>query len=112
MRNDDTFLHNVHALSQVNPEFNFAQPTKDPGKPVEPLKAAETFRVKCDVHPWMSAYIVALEHPFFGVSGEDGSFSISNWPETLRDRIPRSMRSLDFCCWSYGLSRTPTASYR
>ncbi|MEO6436146.1 MAG: carboxypeptidase-like regulatory domain-containing protein, partial [Tepidisphaeraceae bacterium] len=45
-----------------------------------PLKATETFRVKCDVHPWMSAYIVALEHPFFGTSGEDGSFSIANLP--------------------------------
>jgi hypothetical protein len=80
VRNDDEFLHNVHSLASTNPPFNFGQPTKDDGKPVEPLKAVETFRVKCDVHPWMSAYIVGLENPFFGVSGEDGSFSIANLP--------------------------------
>jgi hypothetical protein len=80
VKNDDTFLHNVHALSTVNPAFNFGQPNKDPGKPIEPLKAAETFRVKCDVHPWMSAWVVGLEHPFFAASGEDGNFSIAGLP--------------------------------
>jgi hypothetical protein len=80
IKNDDEFLHNVHAMASVNPAFNFGQPNKDEGKAVDPLKAAETFHVKCDVHPWMSAYIVGLENPFFGVSGEDGSFSIVNLP--------------------------------
>jgi plastocyanin len=80
IKNSDEFLHNVHAMANVNPAFNFGQPNKDEGKAVDPLKAAETFHVKCDVHPWMSAYIVGLENPFFGVSGEDGSFSIANLP--------------------------------
>ena len=74
VKNDDPFLHNVHSLAQTNPAFNFGQPNKDPGKPVDPPKAAENIKVKCDVHPWMSAYIVVLEHPFFGVSKEDGTF--------------------------------------
>ena len=80
VRNDDPFLHNVHALSTINPAFNFGQPNKDPGKPIEPLKATETFRVKCDVHPWMSAWVVGLENPYFAASGEDGKFSISGLP--------------------------------
>ena len=80
IRNSDGFLHNVHSLSQTNPPFNFAQPNKDDGKPVEPLKAAENFRIKCDVHPWMSAYIVAVDNPYFAVSGDDGTFSISDLP--------------------------------
>ena len=35
---------------------------------------------KCDVHPWMAAYIGVVDHPFFAVSGEDGSFTISDLP--------------------------------
>ena len=80
VKNDDPFLHNVHSLAQTNPAFNFGQPNKDPGKPVDPPKAAENIKVKCDVHPWMSAYIIVLEHPFFAVSKEDGSFTIKGNP--------------------------------
>ena len=80
VKNDDEFLHNVHALAEKNSAFNFAQPNKDPGKPVEAPKVAETFRVKCDVHPWMSAYIAVFEHPYFSVSKDDGSFEIKGLP--------------------------------
>jgi hypothetical protein len=79
IRNSDPFLHNVHALSNENPPFNFGQPNVS-DTPIEPLKAAETFRVKCDVHPWMSAYVVGLDNPFFAISGDDGSFAIANLP--------------------------------
>src|ERR1041385_8695627 len=40
------------------------------------MKAAEYFRVKCDVHPWMSAYIGVFEHPFFAVTKPDGTYTI------------------------------------
>ncbi len=76
VKNADPFLHNVHSLSQVNPPFNFAQPNKDDGKAVDPFKAAEYIHVKCDVHPWMSAYIGVFEHPYFAVTKEDGTFDI------------------------------------
>jgi hypothetical protein len=81
IKNDDPFLHNVHSLAQVNPAFNFGQPTKDQGKPVDPPKAPETIKVKCDVHPWMNAWIVVFEHPFFAVSKPDGTFAISGLPD-------------------------------
>jgi hypothetical protein len=81
VKNSDPFLHNVHSLAEINPNFNFGQPNVDPGKKVESPKAEETFRVKCDVHPWMSAYIAVFEHPFFAVSGEDGTFSIKDLPD-------------------------------
>jgi plastocyanin len=77
VKNDDPFLHNVHSLATINPAFNFGQPNKDEGKKVpEQPKAFEIFRVKCDVHPWMSAYIGVFEHPFHAVSGEDGKYTI------------------------------------
>src|SRR4051794_17491663 len=52
VRNDDPFLHNVHSLAIDNPAFNFGQPNVDPGKKVDPMKVAERFKIKCDVHPW------------------------------------------------------------
>ena len=36
--------------------------------------------VKCNQHPWMKAYIGVLKHPFFAVSGDDGSFTIKGVP--------------------------------
>jgi len=83
VKNDDNFLHNVHALSIDNPAFNFGQPTKDlNGRKVDPMKTAERFKVKCDVHPWMGAQVAVFEHPYFAVSKEDGTFKIpGNLPD-------------------------------
>ncbi len=36
--------------------------------------------VKCDVHNWMSAFIVVKAHPFWAVSAEDGTYRIENVP--------------------------------
>ena len=83
VKNSDAFLHNVHALSIDNAPFNFGQPTKDPaGRKIDPMKVAERFKVKCDVHPWMGAQVAVFEHPFFAVSKEDGTFTIpGNLPD-------------------------------
>jgi plastocyanin len=82
VKNSDPFLHNVHSLSIDNPAFNFGQPNVDPGRKVSPMKVAERFKIKCDVHPWMSAYVSVFDHPYFAVSGPDGSFAI---PGSLPD---------------------------
>jgi plastocyanin len=75
-KNSDPFLHNVHGLAKDNGEFNMSQPQKDQENAIA-TKAAETFKVKCDVHPWMAAWVVVLDHPFSGVTGEDGTYKIS-----------------------------------
>jgi len=80
VKNDDPFLHNVHSLAQQNPAFNVQQPNKDEGKEVESPKVKETFKIKCEVHPWMGAWIGVFEHPYFAVSGEDGKFTIKGNP--------------------------------
>lgn len=78
--NSDDTLHNVHALAEKNPQFNL-------GMPIKGMKIKKTFqnpevmvKIKCEVHPWMSAYAGVLSHPFFAVTGEDGSFEIKNLP--------------------------------
>jgi hypothetical protein len=35
---------------------------------------------KCDVHKWMTAYVGVVEHPFFAVTGGDGSFALKGLP--------------------------------
>ena len=67
VKNSDPFLHNVHTLSIDNNAMNFGQPTIGEKK-IEPFKAVETFKVKCDVHPWMYAWIVVLDNPYSAVS--------------------------------------------
>jgi hypothetical protein len=82
VKNSDPFMHNIHTLPEKNTSFNFGQPTKDDGKSVpEQPKVAEIFHVKCDVHPWMSAYIAVFDHPFFAVTGADGTYTIKNVPD-------------------------------
>lgn len=78
VKNSDPFLHNVHGLGRENGEFNFPQNKGD----VKDLtgqynKTAEPYKVKCDVHPWMSAWIVVVDNPYFGATGDDGTFKIT-----------------------------------
>jgi hypothetical protein len=77
VKNSDPFLHNVNAQPRQNPAFNIAQPNIDPGRSVPSPRVPETFRVRCDVHPWMLAWVRAFDHPFFARTGEDGTFEIS-----------------------------------
>lgn len=78
--NSDPTLHNVHATPLANQEFNTGQPL--PGmKHVRRFTAREVMvPFKCDVHPWMRAYIGVLDHPFFAVTGADGSFQLTGLP--------------------------------
>jgi plastocyanin len=75
--NSDGVLHNVHALPKINPAFNRAMPPTVKEASASFSKPEELFQIKCDVHPWMHAYVTAFTHPFFSVTGTDGKFTIS-----------------------------------
>jgi len=79
--NADNTNHNIHFLPKKNEQINFSQPKKDTttGKTIH-LNAEEPFKVKCDVHPWMGAYVAVFKHPFFAVTGKDGTFEIKGVP--------------------------------
>jgi len=81
IQNSDDTLHNVHALGKNNPEFNIAQPVKGVKTDKQFTKTEVFLKFKCDVHPWMFAYIGVVEHPFFAVTGADGSFKIAGVPD-------------------------------
>lgn len=75
--NSDGILHNVHALPKINPAFNKAMPPTVKEAQVTFEKQEAFFQIKCDVHPWMSAFVGVFAHPFFAVTGPDGKFTIS-----------------------------------
>jgi len=81
IKNSDNTLHNIHALPVINPQFNEGQPvqgmvsTKKFDKP-----EITPFKVKCDVHGWMKAWMAVMPHPFYSVSQANGTYTISNLP--------------------------------
>jgi plastocyanin len=77
--NSDTLVHNVHSLSTKGNDFNETQPHSDMVFNYT-LKAEELLRLKCDVHSWMTAYVGVVNHPYFAVSDEMGTFTIKNVP--------------------------------
>jgi plastocyanin len=75
--NSDGILHNIHTLPKINPSFNKGMPATLTETTTSFDKPEPMFHIKCDVHPWMSAYMAVFTHPFFSVTGTDGKFSIS-----------------------------------
>jgi hypothetical protein len=81
VKNSDPFLHNVHAAaSESNPPFNIGQPSKNLGGTPLMFLSPDRMFVKCDVHPWMTAYILVLDNPYFAVTGDHGAFKLPELP--------------------------------
>jgi len=81
IKNSDATLHNVHAMPEVNSQFNEGQPVQGMTSTKKFDKAEmKPFRIKCDVHGWMKSYMAVLPHPYHAVSQMNGTFSIANLP--------------------------------
>ena len=78
--NSDATTHNIHPTPSKNQEWNESQAPRSDPKDKNFPRPETLIKVKCNVHPWMTAYIGVLAHPFYAVSGKDGSFSIKNVP--------------------------------
>jgi plastocyanin len=82
VKNSDPCVHNVHAtpIMPGNPETNQEQ---GPGAADLTYTFAQPemfLRFKCDVHPWMFAWVSVFDSPYFCVSDKDGKFVIKNVP--------------------------------
>ena len=77
--NEDATSHNIHPTPANNREWNKAEP---PNSKMEETFAREEIAipVKCNLHPWMKSYIAVFKHPYYAVTGKDGSFDLSNLP--------------------------------
>jgi hypothetical protein len=82
IKTSDPTAHNVHGFGKVNRSFNRSQP---PGAAdiVMRMRRDESqppMKVKCDIHPWMNAYVAVVPHPYYAVTGERGAFELPNLP--------------------------------
>ncbi len=83
VKNDDNLLHNVHSSSSKRNSFNVGQPAAGISSDFK-MADEEMLRIGCDVHRWMTAWVGVVDHPYFAVSGADGSFTIANVPAGRR----------------------------
>jgi plastocyanin len=80
IKNSDPVSHNIKSVPTQNRGFNISQPNQG-------MTSTRTFTtpevmvpLECSVHGWMNAFVGVMSHPFFAVSGENGSFTISGLP--------------------------------
>ena len=114
IRNSDSLMHNIKAQGQQNRGFNITQPAAG-------MSTTRTFdrpevmvSLECNVHGWMNAYIGVLPHPFYTVTGSDGSFSITGLPAgtyVIESWHERYGTRLDTVTVADGATATTTFSY-
>lgn len=80
VKNSDETTHNIRSFPKTNKPFNISQPAPGIREREFPEPEME-IKVKCDFHPWMTAYVFSMEHPFFAVTDENGNFSIAGLPD-------------------------------
>jgi plastocyanin len=77
--NSDGILHNIHTTSTKNPSFNQAQP-KFKKEIKKNFAQPETVKLACDVHGWMSGWLIVEDTPYYAVTDENGAFKITDVP--------------------------------
>jgi hypothetical protein len=78
--NSDPVTHNIHPQAQSNREWNHSQGAGDAPLVRKFIKPEIMIPVKCNIHHWMRAYIGVVDHPYFAVSKQDGSYTIAGLP--------------------------------
>ncbi len=78
IKNGDPVLHNIRNEAKNIKIFNLAQPIQ--GMTTERVfdKSEVGVKLRCDVHFWMTGYVHVMDHPYYALTGEDGSFKIEN----------------------------------
>ena len=80
VKNSDPLMHNVRAMNDRKPIFNVAMPlenlTIDKPLPANPT----VVQLHCDVHPWMTAWIVTFAHDLYATTNAQGQFRIDAVP--------------------------------
>lgn len=84
--NSDPVLHNVHVSELGSSRMsvvNIAQPIRGQRSVIQAsqIRKPGFFVATCDAgHPWMNAYIIVAEHPYYAVTDADGNYMIEDVP--------------------------------
>jgi plastocyanin len=78
--NSDDTLHNVHVQARTNPEVNRAMPRLQKRIAWRVEKAEWPMAVQCDTHPWMRAWWLSMDQPYYAVTDAAGRFAIADLP--------------------------------
>ena len=79
----DAVAHNTHTHPLKNKEENFVVSSNDRigvALPKQAILERLPSKIGCDIHPWMQAWWVILDHPYAAVTKEDGTFEIKDLP--------------------------------
>ncbi|HLK62701.1 MAG TPA: carboxypeptidase regulatory-like domain-containing protein [Bryobacteraceae bacterium] len=80
IKTSDPTNHNIHPQPTVNSEWNESQAPGSEDKMKSFPRQEVMIPVKCNIHPWMRAYIGVVSNPFYAVTGDDGSYTIKGLP--------------------------------
>jgi len=78
--NSDPALHNVHGTPRASGGWNFALARRGLVREIRVGAPEVMVGVRCDLHPWMQSWLGVLDHPYFAVTGADGTFALRNVP--------------------------------
>jgi plastocyanin len=80
IKNSDPTNHNIHPMPTINADWNESQPPGSEAKMKTFPRQEVMIPVKCNIHNWMRSYIGVVSHPFFAVTGDDGTYTIKGLP--------------------------------
>ncbi len=80
VRNSDPVEHNIHPMPKNNRAWNEGMSPGAPDMKRHFARPEVMIKVKCNVHSWMRSYVGVLDHPYFAVTGADGTFDLKNLP--------------------------------
>lgn len=93
--NSDNVMHNTHSYAIKNSPFN--EGITGGGKLPKKFEFPEVVPIKCDVHKWMSAFVIVKDNPYFVITDDNGNFKIDGvpagayklqaWQETLGKQV-------------------------
>ncbi|HUA38867.1 MAG TPA: carboxypeptidase regulatory-like domain-containing protein [Candidatus Sulfopaludibacter sp.] len=82
VRNSDHCVHNIHCTPTVpgNPSHNDVQMPGAADLHYTFPKPEMFITFRCDIHPWMFAWVSVFDNPYFAISDNDGRFVIKDVP--------------------------------
>ena len=84
VKSSDPIRHNTKMNPIRNQPFNQMLDPNEKGRDVKLVSEGRPFSVECNIHPWMKAWILVLNHPYYVVTAADGSFEIKDLPAGKR----------------------------